>query len=578
MAGTTLDVHAYLNPDDVAANIANYWTEWNTYRQKWVAEKAELRNYVFATDAGTTSNAINPWRNRTVVPKICQIYDNLKANYSATLFPNSNWLRWEGASDEDVTKKKREVIQSYMDTKLRESGFELEMDKILDDFVLYGNCFATVEYHQDRYKLDTGEQVTGYIGPRLVRISPFDICFDPTSAKWEDTPKILKSVLKLGEVQRMIEDGDKKYSKVFDKMLGNRAAIAEGQNLKKSEAYVADGFSDINNYYRSGYVEVLTFYGDIFDINKRELRRSRKIQIVDRCYVISDEAWDSWLGSDNIFHAGWRSRQDNLYAMGPLDNLVGLQYRINHLENLRADVFDQIALPTLKIKGEVEDFEFRPGEKIICGEDGDVTSLVPDATVLQADLQIQTLENKMEELAGAPRQAMGIRTPGEKTAFEVQTLENSASRIFQHKAQKLEREFIEPVLNAMLEVARRRMDTTDVIRKTNAELGIEVFESVSKDDILGKGKIRPVGARHFAERNTRIQELNNLIQIKAADPSIGVHISGKKLAEIIAEELGEKELYRPNVTVQEQVETQKQAQNAEAENMDQLAQAADMGL
>jgi hypothetical protein len=41
--------------------------------------------------------------------------------------------------------------------------------------------------------------------------------------------------------------------------------------------------------------------------------------------------------------------------MGPLDNLVGMQYRIDHLENLKADVFDLIAFPPLKIKGYVED-------------------------------------------------------------------------------------------------------------------------------------------------------------------------------------------------------------------------------
>ena len=48
--------------------------------------------------------------------------------------------------------------------------------------------------------------------------------------------------------------------------------------------------------------------------------------------------------------AGWRPRPDNLYAMGPLDNLVGMQYRIDHLENLKSDVFDQIAYPILKIR------------------------------------------------------------------------------------------------------------------------------------------------------------------------------------------------------------------------------------
>ena len=144
--------------------------------------------------------------------------------------------------------------------------------------------------------------------------------------------------------------------------------------------------------------------------------------------------------------------------MGPLDNLVGMQYRIDHLENLKADVFDMIAHPIAKVQGFVEDFSFGPGEKIYVGEDGNVEFMRPDTTALNADTQIAILENKMEEMAGAPRQAMGIRTPGEKTAFEVQTLDNASSRVFMNKVSYFERNFLEPLINDMLELSRRNME------------------------------------------------------------------------------------------------------------------------
>jgi hypothetical protein len=35
--------------------------------------------------------------------------------------------------------------------------------------------------------------------------------------------------------------------------------------------------------------------------------------------------------------------------------------------------------------------------------------------------------NLMEEMAGAPKEAMGFRSPGEKTKYEVQRLESAAS-------------------------------------------------------------------------------------------------------------------------------------------------------
>jgi hypothetical protein len=254
-----------------------------------------------------------------------------------------------------------------------------------------------------------------------------------------------------------------------------------------------------------------------------------------------------------------------------------MQYRIDHLENLRADVFDQIALPALKIRGDVDDFNYGPGAKIYLGEEGDVSPLVPDATALNADFQIQALENKMEELAGAPRQAMGIRTPGEKTAFEVQSLNNAAGRIFQHKAEKFEREFIEPVLNAMLESARRNINITDVVKIVDSEDKIVSFNSITKDDLSGNGKVVPVGASHFAERATRLQHLQQIMNFKQ-DPTIAPHLSGKVIAKILSEELGETELYGENIVVREQLDTQKAAQDAEASNMEQLEIQAEQGL
>ena len=572
MNSKTLDIEHLVDPDDVAREISDKFITWDKLRDSWTTEKKELRNYVFATDTRTTSNRQNPWFNSTTTPKLCQVYDNLKANYSAAIFPNANWMKWEGDDQEAVTKVKRDTIQAYMDNKIRQSKFQKEADKLIDDFVLYGNCFATVEFVKEVYEV-SGEVIPGYIGPRLNRISPHDIVFDPTASSFEHTPKIIRSITTLGELAKQ-----DRYDEVIKRAMYNRREVAAADRYDKGDGYVADGFGDIQQYYGSGYVEILTFYGDLFDIASGELKTNRKIEIIDRAYVLSDEPIASWLGSAPVFHAGWRNRPDNLWAMGPLDNLVGLQYRIDHLENLKADVFDLIAFPVLKVAGDVEEFDYEPGTRIIMGEEGDVSFLVPDATALNADFQIQVLENKMEELAGAPRQAMGIRTPGEKTAFEVQTLENSSSRIFEHKADKFSMEFLEPALNAMLEASRRNMDTSDLIRVLDDETGALLFQEVSREDISAKGTITPVGSRHFAERAQRVQNLTQLVQLKANDPSIGAHLSGKAIAKIIAEELDEDELYGENVAVNEQAETQMAMSDAEADVMEEQQVSAELGL
>ena len=184
----------------------------------------------------------------------------------------------------------------------------------------------------------------------------------------------------------------------------------------------------------------------------------------------------------------------------------------------------------------------------------------------------------MEEMAGAPKQAMGIRTPGEKTAFEVQTLQNSASRIFEHKAAHFERTFLEPMLNAMLEVARRYMNRADVVRVMDEDVGVMQFMNITREDITANGKIVPVGARHFAERARRVQNLIQMAAVKAQDPTVAPHLSGKELARIIASELGEPTLFGENITIIEQLETQRVAQEAEMINQEELMAAQEMGI
>ena len=582
MAGSVVDFTQTIDePHTLATQIARLWTEWNSLRQTWIEEKKELRNYLYATDTSTTGNAVLPWSNTTTTPKLTQIMDNLHANYFATLFPQSKWMKWEALDGESDTKRKKDFIQSYMETKLRQSQTVNVFSDLLYDWIQYGNCFAMADFVRETNIRADGTVSNSYIGPRVLRISPFDIVFNPTASSFRKTPKIIKSILTLGEISRLVQQNpeEEAFAAVFSQMLGNRRRVGDtDSSFNKAEGFVADGFSDIKHYYGSNYVEVLTFYGDIYDVQSGKLLTDMVITVVDRAYIISPVENPGWSGTAPIHHVGWRDRPDNLYAMGPLDNLVGLQYRIDHLENLKADVFDQIAYPVLKIRGDVEDFDFSPGSRIYMGDEGDVGYLVPDATALQADFQIRTLEDKMEEMAGAPRQAMGIRTPGEKTAFEVQSLQNSAARIFEHKAAHFERVFLEPILNDMFSEALRNMDASEPIGILDPASGETVFKTIQKEDITGNGKIVPMGARHFAERARRVQNLNTLLQIKMMDPTIGVHLSGKGIAEILAEEIGEKKLFIENIQVTEQMETQMAAQDKEADAMEQMQIGAEMGV
>ena len=578
MANKALEIGEVMESEGLATRIAEQYTEWEMARNVWASQKKEIREYLFATDTSHTSNSTLPWKNSIHIPKLCQIRDNLAVNYMAAMFPNDRPIRWEGDDESADAVEKRHTIEAYMNNKMRGSRFRTEVAKCVNDFIDYGNAFGMVEFVAESTKGEDGEEITGYVGPRLVRISPLDIVFNPIVNRFEDTPKIVRTVKTIASLKVDIATHPEMayMQDALDKMESNRHKFhgTTSGDYTKNAQYQVDGFSSWVDYMNSNYVEILSFYGDIYEPpefpgGEGELYKNYCITIIDRSIVAKKEPNPSWLGSAPIFHVGWRLRPDNLYAMGPLDNLVGMQYRIDHLENAKADGYDLIIQPVIKVRGMVEDFEYAPNERIFVGDDGDVEFMRPDTTLLSADTQIAMYEAKMEEMAGSPKQAMGFRTPGEKTAYEVQMLENGANRVFQHKTSYFEEMFLEPALNAMLEVSRRNMGLTDLIRVVDDQFGAVAFMKITKDDIAAKGKIRPIGARHFARNANMIQNLTQFSNSPLGqDPAITAHISGLKLAKLVEElfELDRFDLVQENVRVMEQANTTKMA-NAAQQNI-----------
>lgn len=557
---------------DIAKFIANTWDRYNSQRHEQIERWKEQRNYVFATDTTTTSNQSLPWKNSTTLPKLCQIRDNLHSNYISALFPNDQWLKWEAYSLQDATKKKASAITAYMSNKCREGGFKRVMSQLLYDYIDYGNCFATVDF-ESQYRIDAlGNRVPGYIGPVVRRVSPYDIVFNPIAPSFKDSFKIVRRIVTTGELAVMAEEQpDNQWLadalNQRDKLNGHMNAYGL-EDFNKQEGILIDGFGNMQEYLQSGYVELLTFYGDIYDPKTLTLQKGREVVIVDRMWKIQDREIVSWFDTAPFFHVGWRTRPDNLWAQGPLENLVGMQYRMDHLENAKADAMDLGIHPPLVIKGEVEQFAYGPGEEIHIDENGEVTELARNAQwVLQADNAIDRLEMRMEQFAGAPREAMGIRSAGEKTAFEVQQLQNSASRIFQEKINTFETELLEPVLNAMLETGRRNLDTNDVVKSMDNDLGATTFLTINREDITANGVIRPIGARHFAAQAQLVQNLTQL-SITPVWQQIAPHVSSKSLATLVEDVLGLNRfaLFQPNVAVYEQMETQQVANQAGEEN------------
>ena len=573
MSDSVLQIKSILdNRHEMAVHISQCWQTWHNQQADKRAECAELMKYLFATDTTTTSNSSLPWKNKTTMPKLTQLRDNLHSNYMSSIFPNDDWLTWLAYTEDAAKDSVSRLMTNYMDNKLREGGFRTVASRLVYDWLDTGNCYAMPRYER-RYSEKFGEKVADFVGPKAIRISPYDIAFDVTASDFKYTPKIIRSMKKLGDIAKQDTLGPE-YA-FWNDYLEQRAEMAstmsgmKADDWEKIDQFSVDGFGSMQEYFGSHYVEVLEFYGDLYNIEKNELQQNRLITVVDRSWVVQNIDVPTYDGSTPIFHVGWRLRPDNLVAMGPLDNLVGLQYRLDHMENLKADAMDLVVHPPLKIIGEVEEFEWGPGVPIHIDENGDVQELTSNVTSFAvANNDMQLIEDRMELYAGAPREAMGIRTPGEKTAFEIDSLQTAAGAIRQEKVNLWETNFLEPLLNAMLEDAHRNFADVEKVKSTDPDTGVQEFLDLTKEDFTAHGILRPVGARHFAQQT---QDLSNINQLFAGPLGqlMAPHTSSLELTRLVDNVMNLRgyKLFRPNVQVLEQQET-KRTMNAAQEDLE----------
>lgn len=584
MTSRVQTVEDIVSPDRLATKIAEDWITKDNMRQTWKMDKEEIRRYIYATDTSHTSNASLPWKNKTTIPKLCQIMDNLYSNYTATMFPQRKSITWEANELSSDSKKKRDAIVNYMIWAMEQPNFKAEMDKVILDYIQFGNCFVTVEWLDTRAQQPTQMQ-SGYIGPAVKRINPLDIVMNPTSDSFQQSPKIIKSTISLGELkellQRLSNDGNREeYEELWKycKEIRGHAKTASGDWQQQDNLYSVDGFSSFQMYLQSDTVEILTFYGDLYDEENDELLKNHVITVVDRHKLIGKKPNPAFFSYPPIFHAPWRKRQDNLWGMGPLDNLIGMQYRMDHVENMKADIWDLVTYPVIKVKGFVESFTWQPGETIYASEEGDVDLVQPNVQIMQANSENGFLSAMMEEMAGAPKEAMGFRTPGEKTKYEVQRLENAASRVFQNKIKQFEEQILEPLLNAMLELARRNLTGSTVIKVFDDDLKAATFKTLTVEDITGVGRIRPIAARHFAEQAELIQNLTSLSQSQLW-PTVQPHFSSVKLAKLFETSFNieDREIVMPFVALSEQAEGQRLAQAMQEQTLQTTQTPSGMG-
>jgi hypothetical protein len=156
--------------------------------------------------------------------------------------------------------------------------------------------------------------------------------------------------------------------------------------------------------------------------------------------------------------------------------------------------------------------------------------------VLTFDNQIMMHRDLARTSARLPQQLAGFRTAGEKTATEVQSLNDGAFRGFINKVSQVEEDLLEPFVQAEMRIARDNFSSIIKVLEEDEE-GILLTTSITEDDLSANGKLLPMGSRRFSRQLQQLQGLTQLTNTNIAQ-MVGQHINTYNLAKTVEELYG----------------------------------------
>ncbi len=500
----------YSDKINVASSISGFWDSYNSRRAKAMAKWKEIDLYRYATDTKDLPGADN-FDHNVHIPITHIVDEKLKSILNATAFPHEDWLGWEASDFEAENVEKRNRVLSYINKVHSLTKFTREGKKALADLVAYGNNFLQT-VHVNESSEEGGKIVEGYVGPKTYRISPYDIVFDPTSPSFEESFKVIRKKMTVGEFALFAEKhSDLVDPEVVRNILSRRIGSSDSattNNQYKDAQYVPEGFDSLDGYYMSGYVHVLWFYGSIFD------EATLKV-IPNRCILVADYnkiVFDKHDPDPKIRKGGWKERPDNLWSQSPLEPIIGLNYEINHRENAKNDAIDKFIHPDELYIGDPEIIhdDVTGRREIWAPINGSAQDITPDASTLSFNTEIDKLTMTVMQVVGIPPDVIGFRSPGEKTAFEVQNLNDGAFRDFVDHVAQWEQDCLEKVIGDQISVGRAHFNGSTVT--VNSPEGIPLSAAVSKEDLKVNAVVVPQGARRFARMLQQLAGIQSMAQ------------------------------------------------------------------
>ena len=554
-----------LQHEDLEKAILSFFREFDAGKEGIRKEWDEIEQYRFATDTTQTINAKGGFTHSTHLPDVLVIGNTLEALFWNTLFPNDNWFKWKPYESQAASLEVVKAITSYTKNRHERCSQELEYNKMVDDFVYKGNAFSHTFYVKQE----------GFNGSKTKRVSPHDIVFNPAEPVFADADKVVRENMPEGEflsLMNMEGFDDGKIQKIVQNRSHGRQSRTDFSQGKDRQ-YIPAGFNSYSTYVKKGFVEVLWFYGSMYDLDSGEILKNHCVVVAEGQVVYMEEA-EVVNGQVPIRHCPYHKRSENLWGMSPLAPLVGLNYMRNHRENAKSDALDRMIEPDMVFQGDVESiYDDETGKTIYLAPEGGGVSELPISNQISSfNPELDRLKQEELVASGLPQEFMGFRTAGEKTLGEVTSLADGAMRGFVHKAQAFEKQILAPSLNFELALEREYMTGLIEAPYTQPD-GIIEFLQIDKNKLSVSGILTAVGSTRYS-RNlkilTTLTQLSGTALFQMAASDVDPHALSRLLEDLTETEL--EGIFRENAALIAQAEQQQLMNQLQQQQAAELSQ------
>lgn len=472
------------------------------------------------------------WQSKEAMPEAPMFVDRWAAAMREALLAAGEWFTVTDPADKENDLSPH--IVKFLKVLLRrvgrnQAGQPIPFDAVFEEQMKLAAMMAAAA--SVKWKEDA--EGKGYVA--VEDVDPREIWYDPTGRGLYRVRRFTIDAFRLKEMKGLRDGNDEPIFNI-DEIARFESALHEEVEIDKQRLAGHDVSTSVNRK----PITIDEYLCTLLDREGNKIADNVLCVVANERYLIrGPEKNPFWHKRDWIVYAPAITVPLSVYGRSYMENWSSIARTFVELTNLLIDatyttsmkafamVPDMLEDPTEAREGVFPNKAFQ----LESGSDPQQFLTAIDlGSIPTSSIEIwQALKNELREGAAFSEIALGQLAPGEKTATEVSSSQQSSASLLRSIARTIETRFLEPTLDLMWKTGLQHLSAGD--REMRDALGEEVFAMfVARRREFASRKItfQARGLSALIDRQQQLQKVLNALQTFAANPILAQVFFGEK--------------------------------------------------